>query len=145
MPAHTHTHIDTAGPVPAGSGLVQSCWRPDPPFWSLVPQGCSDSYPLTQTHDSLWGCHGLTAVALILGEEEESRSWAGVLGKDSEGGGRAGEGWACLCSVLLQSPDDAVHPGLVWGCTELVTSQCGEPRVTGQLSETVEPWNPDLW
>lgn len=31
-----------------------------------------------------------------------------------------------LCRVLLQSPDDAVHPGLVWGSTELVTPQCGE-------------------
>lgn len=35
------------------------------------------------------------------------------LGQVLKGGGRTGEGQACLYRVLLQSPDDALHPGLV--------------------------------
>lgn len=33
----------TAGPVPAGSGLVQSCQKAGPLFWSFVPQSLDDS------------------------------------------------------------------------------------------------------
>ena len=44
-------------------------------------------------------------------------SWnLGVL----EGGGRTEEGQACLGRRLLQASDDAIHPGLVWRCTELI-------------------------
>lgn len=68
----------------------------------------------------------------VLEEEGEARSWSWVLGRGSEGGSRAGEGQACLVRVLLQSPDDAVHLGVVWGYAELMTIQCGEPRVRGQ-------------
>ena len=75
----TRTHTDN----PAGSGLVQGSWRPDSSFWSWLPQGHSDSHPFTQTQGLLRDCHGLTAVALALEEEGETRSWAGVLGRGS--------------------------------------------------------------
>lgn len=86
-----HTHIDTAGPVPARSGLVRSCWKPGPLFWSLVPQSLDDSHPFTQMQGSLWGCHGLMTVVLVLGEgEARSRvSWAGAL-REKTGLGRGG-------------------------------------------------------
>lgn len=77
-----------------------------------------------------------------LGEEREAKSRTGVLGRGLEGGGRAGEGQACPGRVLLQSPDDAAHPWLVWGCTELVASLRGEPGDKGQRSEKTEAWNP---
>ena len=64
------------------------------------------------------------------------------MGRGLEGGGRARKGQACPGRVLLQSPDDAAHPWLVWGCTELVASLRGEPGNKGQRSEKTEPWNP---
>lgn len=78
-----------------------------------------------------WGSYWNTS----LGEEGEARSRTEVLGRGLEGGGRAGEGQACPGRVPLQSPDDAVHPWLVWGCTELMASLCGEPGDKGQRSE----------
>ena len=57
------------------------------------------------------------------------------MGRGLEGGGRARKGQACPGRVLLQSPDDATHPWLVWGCTELVASLRGEPGDKGQRSE----------
>ena len=57
------------------------------------------------------------------------------MGRGLEGGGRAGEGQACPGRVPLQSPDDAVNPWLVWGCTELMASLRGEPGDKGQRSE----------
>lgn len=53
----------------------------------------------------------------------------GVLGRGSEGGSRAREGWACLGRVLLQSLDYRVHPGLIWGCSELMTLSVVESEV----------------
>lgn len=83
LPPHLLTLTRTHTDNPAGSGLVQGSWRPDSSFWSWLPRGHSHSHPFTQTQGLLRDCHGLTAVALA------------------------------LYRVLLQSPDDALHPGLV--------------------------------
>lgn len=92
--SHSHSHSHSR-PCGAGTGLVQRSWSqvlPSDPWFTRA----SVIHIPSVRHGFLWGCHGLTAVALVLGR------------------------------VLQESPDYAVHPRLIWGCAELVTPQCGE-------------------
>ena len=76
-----------------------------------------------------------------LGEERgKVTDWG--LGQGLRGRRQGWGGQACPGRNLLQSPDDAAHPWLVWGCTELVASLRGEPGDKGQRSEKTEAWNP---
>lgn len=58
------------------------------------------------------------------------------MGRGSEGGSRAREGSVCLGRILLQSLDYTVHPGLIWGCSELMTLSVVESEVRRN-----QPWN----
>lgn len=116
---HTNPHIhnDALGTALVGLGLEpQEAWS------SLLGLGSlnqGDSHPFARDPGLLLVPSWLTAAAFVLTEEGEAGSWAGILDRGLEDRGGAEEGQACL-GRLLQSSDDAFHPRLVWGCTELV-------------------------
>lgn len=109
------------------------------PFWSLVPQGFSDSHSVFRNTGLSLGCHWVTAGTLLWGRKRQSHglgSWAGAW-REEAGLGRVGLALAEFFFSLWM-----MRPTHGWsGGAQSSWPLRGEPGDKGQRSEKTEAWN----